>query len=111
MSGLWERVKESADDNVPVHLIISGIKAYHVYTVDNTKGATKAQILAAINSLLDTDLAGAEITDLNNIATELDSLSNNTAKLIYLSNLEYAFTAAEMGVINEAKWRNDLGIA
>ena len=110
MAGLWERVKSDADDRVSTHLIVAGMRAYFAYTVDNTKGATKAQVLAAINNQIGTNLTAAEQTDLDDIATALDAITGDTNKLIYLAGLEYVFIAAEMGEVNEAKWRNDLDI-
>ena len=110
MAGLWERVKNEAEDRVAVHLIEAAFGAYYVNTVDGSKGATAAQILTAINNQLETPLDAASQTDLSDIAAEIDALANNTQKLIYLVGLKYVFIAAEMGEVNETKWRNDLGI-
>ena len=111
MSGLWERVRGDADDRVPLHLIEAAFGAYFVNTVNGAKGATKAQILAAINNQVEVPLSAAEQTDLNAIADQVDAQSNNTNKLIYLVGLKYVFVAAEMGEVDETKWRNDLGIS
>lgn len=111
MAGLWERVRPDVEDRVAVHLIVAAYSGYFVNTVTSgAKGATKAQILAAINAELQTPLSGAEQTDLDAIADQIDAQSNNINKLIFIRGIEYAFIAAEMGAINEAKWRGDLGI-
>ncbi len=110
MAGLWERVKPDADDRISIHLIEAAYGGYFINTVNAAKGATKAQILAAINNHLVTPLTGPEQTDLNAIADQVDAQSNNINKLIFLTGLKYVFIAAEMGEVNEAKWRNDLGI-
>jgi len=114
MAGLWERVKPDGTERINIHLIVAGLRGYFVNTVDSGKGATQGQVLSAINSQLTASgysaLDAAEQTDLSDIAAELDLQSTNTAKLIYLCNLEYVMIAAEVGEVAEAKWRNDLGI-
>lgn len=110
MAGLWERVKENVEDNVPVHLIVAGLRAYLVNILDNTKGATRIQIRDALNTQLVNPLSTTEQNDLTAMADQLDALANNTLRLIYLADVEYVMIAAEMGIINESKWRNDLGI-
>lgn len=111
MAGIYSRIVPGAEDRVPIHLIVAAIKAYFVNSLDPTKGATGAQLLQALNQRLQTPLAGQEVTDLSGIASKLDSFSGSLAsQMAYLMDVEYTFTAAEFGVIDENKFRNDLEI-
>lgn len=114
MAGLWERVRADVANRINTHLIVAAMRAYFVNTLDASKGATRVQIRNAMNTYLTGNgapaLSAAEEADLTAIADRLDAQANNTARLIFLAGLEYAFIAAENGIINETKWRNDLGI-
>jgi len=114
MAGLWERVRPDALSRIDMHLIIAAMRAYHVNTVDASKGATRLQIRDGLNQILAEEnaplLSAAEEADLTAIADAFDAQTNQINKLIFISGLEYVMIAAEKGVIGEAKWRNDLGI-
>ncbi len=112
MAGLWERVRNDidVDDRINVHLVVAGLEAYFANTQDSSKGVTRIQVKNAINSQLVVPLTTAEETDLNGIADEIDAQSNVNAKQTFLFLIEYAMIAAELDVINETKWRGDLGI-
>jgi hypothetical protein len=104
MAGLWERVNDAADDNVQVHLIVAGIKA-------NGAGLfTPQQILDAVNAKLESPLAGAEVTDLNDITTVLSGKATTTDKLVYVNVVEAMFVSAEVGAVDETQWRTSLEI-
>ena len=108
---LWDRISSTSDDRVPTHLIVAGYRAYFINGIDSSKGATKANILAAINSHVETPMSACAQTDLDNIADQIDLQANNTAKLIYIQGLEWTFMAAEFGEITESKFRSDLDIS
>lgn len=114
MADLWELVRPDVEDRISIHLIVAAMKAYFVNTLDASKGATRTQIRDALNTQLAKNglptLTANEEADLVAIADALDAQPNNVSKLICLSSLEYVFIAAEMDIIGEAKWRNDLGI-
>ena len=108
MSGIWERAKGAAEDRLPAHLWEAMFRAY-------AGGfATPAQIVTVIDAQLQSPLTTAEKDDLAQITDLFDALSNSTAdrltRLELLEKLGYAGIAAEMGAINETKFRSDLGI-
>lgn len=103
MAGLYDRIT-IADDNVQVHFLVAGVKGY---------GAgiwTRAQVLASINSLLQSPLTAAEEADYDAIADALDGQANATAKLGYGNQVEAAMIAAEAGLVTDAAWRAALEI-
>lgn len=107
MAGLWERIKPTATlPRVSQHLLDASMTLY-------ADGAfTSQQILDAINGTLGASpLAGAELTDLTAIRTQLDAKATATLKIIYALRMSAIGIAAEMGRVNEATWRSTLGIS
>lgn len=103
MAGLWDRIVPG-DDRLGVHLL----KAAMYLRVRNV--FTTPQILASLNSKLQTPLSAAAQTDLNNIVTQA-SAGSATAKLDYLERFDALNVAVEEGLLtNEATWRSELGI-
>jgi hypothetical protein len=103
MAGLYDRITIS-DDNVQVHFLIAGLKGY------GTGIWTRAQVLASINSLLESPLTTAEETDYDAIADHMDTL-NAIGKLGYGNQIEAAMIAAEAGLLNDTTWRGALEIS
>jgi len=104
MAGLWERIRPDVNDRVETHYIVAAYKGYHSGIF------TKAQILTALNNLLETPLTTAEQTDMDDIADQIDAQTNNTTRLMYLNGIEALWIAVEAEQVLEAKWRSDLGI-
>ena len=97
------------NDRVNVHLIAEAISAY----VGNV--FSRQQVIDAVNQDLANrgaiPLRPEDLTDLDNIADEIDSKASNTAKIIYgFCSMTPVFIAAELGLIPEAQWRGALGI-
>lgn len=106
MAGIWERVKKAATlERCSAHLFEAALSFY------GTGDFTAQQVLDGINGTLANDLAGAEVTDLTNIRTQLDAQGTTTLKLVYLQKVKAAVIAGEMGAIDETKFRSVLGIA
>lgn len=104
MAGIWERIKETADDRLAVHLLEAAI------VLHQTNAFTKAQILAGLNAELNTPLTTAEETDLNAIMDALDTSGTVTNRLVYLAKVKAWTIAAEHGSVTEAQFRTGLGI-
>jgi hypothetical protein len=105
MAGIFERVKQTATDRVPSHLLEAAFVFKDLGTFTNQ------QIIDALNAKVTTPLAGAELTDLTNIATALAGAGSATNKLTYKEKIRAAFIGAESGSITEAQFRSILGIA
>lgn len=104
MAGIWERVKLTAVNRVPVHLIEASFIFKDIGTFTNQ------QILDALNGAISAPLESAEITDLQNIAATLAGVGSTTNHLVQMGKIRAAFTGAEAGAITEAQFRNILGI-
>jgi hypothetical protein len=105
MAGIWERIKPTTTDRVPSHLLEAA------FVFKDTGTFTNQQIIDALNANISAPLAGAELTDLTNIATALASAGSVTNHLVYMGKVRAAFIGAESGSINEAQFRSILGIA
>jgi hypothetical protein len=105
MAGIFERLKPSAVDRVSAHLLDAA------FVFNATGDFTTTQLKNGINGTLASPLAGAELTDIDNIATQLAAQANNTLKIIYFEKVKAATICVEMGVMNEATFRSVLGIA
>lgn len=105
MSGIYERIKPTANDRVSSHLLEAS------YVFKHTGTFTDVQIVNAINTTITAQLTQSEKTDLTNISTALTNAGSVTNKLVYLEKIKAAFICAEIGVINEATFRSVLGIA
>ena len=104
MSGLWDRIVPG-EDRVAVHFITAAV---HL-AVEGV--FTNAQILAAINSDLDTDLDSAAESDLSDLVTECNAQPNIGAKARYIHLIESLGLAVEEGhLTSESVWRSNLGI-
>lgn len=114
MADLWELVKEDAVGRIPTHYIVAGLKGRQVNIENSSVGFTAAQILDGINALRAADglpaLTSGEQSDLSGINSTLEGQPNANARLVFTNLVEALFIAAELGQINETKWRNDLGI-
>jgi hypothetical protein len=114
MAGLWELVKSDADHRLGTHYIVAAIRGRLANIANSGVGFTVAQILSALNALRMADnqpeLTAEETADLSAINSTLEAQGTATGRLIYAGLVEAVFIAAEMGQINETKWRNDLGI-
>ena len=104
MAGLWERIKNTAEERVGVHLLEAGI------VLHATNAFTKTQIRDAINTTLTTPLSVAETTDLELIVDKLDAELTTILKLVYLEKVKAWTIAAEHGVVTETQFRSALGI-
>ncbi len=105
MAGIWERVRGDADDRINAHLF----EAAFVFNATGT--FTEQQIINALNDNLISPLTANELTDLNNITSQMSLQANNTLKLIYMEKIKSALICAEVGVINEVTFRSILNIA
>jgi hypothetical protein len=105
MAGIFERVKQTATDRVPSHLLEAA------FLFKDKAIFTNQQIVDALNAKVQTPLAGAELTDLANIATALAGAGSLTNRMDYLNKVRAAFIGAESGSITEAQFRSILGIA
>lgn len=105
MAGIWERVKSTAAVRVPSHLLDAA------FVLNATGTFTQQQIIDALNAQLPAPLAGAELTDLQNIVSEMTSQGTTTLKLVYIEKIKAAFICAESGSVNEATFRSILNIA
>lgn len=110
MPGLFDRVHNSGNDRIDVHLLIAGLGGYAFGMW------TAQQILDALNSKLASPLAGLELTDLTAIRTAIDAITaGNTdvqegRRMVRLRRMELACIAAENGLVNEVQWRAGVGI-
>lgn len=114
MPGIYDRMAPAGldgngGDRLNVHLTSEALCAYLGTTF------TKQQVIDALNEDLSNrnsaPLRAADLTDLDNIKTEIDSKATNTQKIIYvLSAMTPVFVAAELDLINETAYRSALGI-
>lgn len=105
MTGILARIEPGAVDRLQTHLVGASL-------VLEAEGAfSAAQVLAALNSVVQNPLAGAELTDLNDIESVLAAKPTVEEKLRYLLLVESTFIAVESGALtNEAAARSTLGI-
>lgn len=104
MAGIWERIKNTAEGRVGVHLLEAGI------VLHATNAFTKVQIKDAINATLTAPLSVAEMADLDLIVDKLDAELTTILKLVYLEKVKAWTIAAESGVVTEGQFRSALGI-
>jgi hypothetical protein len=104
MAGLWERIRVDAADRVSNHLLAAAL------VMHQTSGFSDAQILAAVNTSVQTPLTAAEQDDLAALAAVLDTQGSVTNRLVWLAKCEAWCLAAEHGVVTEAQWRAALGV-
>lgn len=104
MAGLWDRIVPNVGDRLNYHLLKAALYC-------RVRGVfTTPQILAALNSQLETPLSSAAETDLANVVTQA-STGSATVKLDYLERWDALNVAVENGLLtNEATWRSELGI-
>lgn len=106
MAGIWNRIQSSiGGDRLGVHLIEAAFVTF------NAGFFTSQQVINGLNATLATPLAGAELTDLGNIQTQLTNASGTANKLAYLERIKAATILGERGLINEATFRTILGIS
>ena len=105
MAGIWERVKVDAADRISSHLLDAA------FVFNATGDFTQQQIIDAINSKIVSPLAGAELTDLGNITSQMSAQGTATLKLVYLEKVRAAMLCAEMNLFNETTFRSILGIS
>lgn len=103
MSGIFSRLV-AEDDNLAAHLFES---AYVLYA---TGDFSQAQILSALNSTLDVELSGDELTDLTAIKNEFDAEVGVANKLIYRNKLAACVYGFTHGAMTEAVVRSVLGL-
>ena len=106
MTGILARIEPPATDRVRVNDLLAGL------TLEATGDFTSQQVLDAINLRVNTALAGAELTDLSNIQTELGNQVGVDAKALYARKVWAVLIAVEAGSLtNEATARSILNIA
>jgi hypothetical protein len=105
MPGIYERVKQDAQDRIAVHLLRAMLHA-------KVKGVLSGnQIREKLDETITVPLTAAEITDLSGIVAKMDSLVLPVEKLEYLLWFESIGMMVETGAItSEATMRTQLGI-
>ena len=104
-AGLYDRVKPGGPhgdgtDRVTAHLacaVVLGVARGASY-------ATKAEARAAVNAHLVTVLSGQELTDFNQVLTNIEAKATLEAKMLYYLSFKEALILAESGDINETRW-------
>jgi hypothetical protein len=105
MTGIFGRVDPDATDRLAVHLVGAGL------VLEARGDFTPAQVLAALNSVLESPLAGAELTDLTNLETQMDNETGTVDKIAYVRAVESIMIAIELGALtNETAARTALGV-
>lgn len=115
MAGIWERVKpEGLDgdggDRVSTHVAQGCWQAYVANNDSPPNGLDLDQIKAALNTDLVTPLDAAELADVDGIAAFITSLPSTLKQIIATNNVDAMWLLGEAGIIDEAKFRSDLGI-
>lgn len=104
MSGIWDRIIPG-NDRLSVHLV----KAAVFCGADNT--FTDGQLLAGLNSRLETPLDAAAQADLLAVRAAISAASTAQAKLLILERFDALNIAVEAGVLtSEATYRSKMGL-
>jgi len=106
MAGIYERVKPAADDRVSIELIFQALLLRGIGEYTSQEAAD------AVNETVNLPLAGAEITDIQNLLGQMLAQADNTARLVYLNKAKAVFHQWEQGIsiMPESRGRTILGI-
>lgn len=106
MAGIYDRISNSAEDNIPVNYLVSLFKVYAEGLI------TLTQLKGALNAKLDGALTASEDTDISNIATVISRLATSLEKAGYVSILLGLVHCkeADSTLISESAFRTKLGI-
>ena len=106
MAGIYDRISGTVGptDKISANLIHAS------YVLRALGEFTDTQILDALNATVANNLAGAELTDLTNIAAAMDAETGTVDKLVYAERLRATAIAIEEASLSDANMRSILGI-
>jgi hypothetical protein len=101
MAGIYDKITR----DTPSHERLAGNLLHAAYVLRAAGKFNDAQILTALNSYLTgrggTALAGDQLTDLNSLASIMDSKPSALDKLVYAEVIRASFVTVEMGLMSE----------
>ena len=118
MSGMWERItNKTSSGSGPNGDVVGRIGINQIEAALVQKGTgmyTAAEIKTKINLRLSKKghepLNTEELADFSTLVANLDALPTTTSKLVWLLKLRSMLTDAEMGLCDEAEFRDKMGM-